>query len=63
MRNIAPHAIIAIISGHLPGDIPPETEECTDVVLNKPCSVKTLSTLMNSAAIICREMETVNGST
>ena len=59
MCNMAPHADITIISGHIPGDIPPETEECAAVVLNKPCSVKTLSTLMYSAATICAEMETI----
>lgn len=59
IRNMSSHAIIAIISGHLPDDIPPETNECADVVIRKPCSVQTLSTLMNSSANIHAEMEII----
>ena len=56
IRNMSPHAIIAVISGHLPGDIPPDTNECADVVIKKPVSVETLSSLMNSAANIHAEI-------
>jgi DNA-binding response OmpR family regulator len=48
LRAMCPSAIIAIISGHLPGDIEPSTAECADVMLEKPVSVKTLCTLLNN---------------
>jgi DNA-binding response OmpR family regulator len=49
IRNMCPHAIIAVTSGHLPGEIEPETAECADVMICKPVSVQTLSTLLESA--------------
>ncbi|MFT5367457.1 MAG: two-component system cell cycle response regulator [Candidatus Latescibacterota bacterium] len=59
IRNMCPHAIIAVISGHLPGEIEPETAECADVMIGKPVSVQTLSTLLESAHQIYTAMSNI----
>lgn len=59
IRNLHPHAIIAVISGHMPGNIPKETAECADVVIKKPVSVETLHRLLDSTANICKEIANI----
>jgi len=48
LRAMCPSATIAVISGHLPGDIEPSTAECADVMLEKPVSVEVLCALFNN---------------
>ena len=59
MRNMYPHAIIAIISGHLPGDINPDIADCADVVLKKPLPLEKLHALLESAARIQQEIASI----
>jgi hypothetical protein len=59
IRNLCPHAIIAVISGHLPGDVPTDVAECADLLLDKPISVEKLSQLMKSSARICEEIAVI----
>lgn len=59
IRNMCPHAIIAVISAHFPGDVPFDAAECADVMLDKPVPVKKLAQLMNSSARICEEMTVI----
>jgi len=59
IRNLCPHAIIAVISGHLPSDVPSDLAECADVMLTKPVSAGKLAQLLNSSARICEEMATI----
>ena len=59
IRNMCPHAIIAVISGHLPGDIDADVAECADVMIAKPISVGTLDTLMKNAQNIHTAMDNI----
>lgn len=59
IRNMCPHAIIAVISGHLPGDIDPEVAECADVMIAKPVSVVQLGILLENAHLIHTAMNNI----
>ena len=59
IRNMCPHAIIALISGHFPADIPEETAHCADVMLEKPVKLDVLKRLMESANSVSSELEKV----
>lgn len=59
IRNMCPHAIIAVISGHLPGDIDSEVAECADVMIAKPISVGILGTLLENAQLIHTAMDNI----
>ena len=59
LRNLCPHAIIAIVSGHIPDELPSGTVECADVVIGKPVDLDTFRRLMDAAARICATMEEV----
>ena len=39
LRNMNPHAVIAVISGFIPEQVPEEVMSCIDVLLPKPVSV------------------------
>ena len=45
LRNMCPHALIAIISGHIPDHIPSEVLDCADALMNKPIALDTLTNL------------------
>ena len=59
LRNLCPHAIIAIVSGHVPDALPSNVSEYADVVINKPVDLETLRRLMDAAARVCDTMEEV----
>ena len=59
IRNMCPHAIIALISGHFPDDIPEETAHCADVLLEKPVKLDVLSRLIESAKLVSLELDKV----
>ncbi|MBT3604272.1 MAG: response regulator [Candidatus Latescibacteria bacterium] len=59
IRNMCPHAIIAVISGHLPGDIDSEVAECADVMIAKPISNGALGTLLENAQLIHTAMNNI----
>jgi two-component system response regulator YesN len=59
LRNMCPHAIIALISGHFPDEMSEETAHCADVMLEKPVKLKVLTALMESARAISAEMDKV----
>ena len=59
VRNMCPHALIAIISGHFPVDISDEVDHCADVKIEKPIKLKDLATLIESAKIIQAELAKV----
>jgi len=52
LRNMNPHAIIALVSGYLPDDLSPEVTNCADLLLPKPVSVATFNQLLDGAARI-----------
>ena len=57
LRNMNPHAVIAVISGFIPEQIPEEVESCIDVLLPKPISVETFSELIDIASRISQMLE------
>lgn len=59
LRNMNPHAIIALVSGYLPEDISSEVANCADVMLPKPVSVATFNQLLTSAQQINQIMEQI----
>jgi CheY-like chemotaxis protein len=59
VRNMCPHAIIALISGHFPEEIPEETAHCADVMLEKPVKLEVLSELIDAAKAIRIELDKV----
>lgn len=58
LRALCPSATIAVISGHLPGDIEPSTAECADVMLEKPVTVDVLGALFNNV----KQIHTANNN-
>lgn len=52
LRNMCPHAVIAIISGFLPEEIGTEVAGCADVMIPKPINIETFNSLLDSAAQI-----------
>ena len=54
LRNMSSHAIIAVISGYIPDELPQEVLDCTDVMMSKPISMDSLVGLLKDAAEIRR---------
>ena len=59
LRNMSPHAIIAIMSGFIPDEIPDEVAACVDVLIPKPVSVDTFSRLLEGVEEIGVTMEKI----
>jgi CheY-like chemotaxis protein len=59
VRNMCPHAVIALISGQFPDDISEETAHCADVMLEKPVKLNVLTSLIESARSISSELDKV----
>ena len=49
LRNMCPHAIIAIISGFIPEEISTEVAGCADVMIPKPVNIDIFNQLLDSA--------------
>ena len=50
-------AVIAVISGFIPEDIPEEVLSCIDLLLPKPVSVETFIALLDGAQQLAETME------
>ncbi len=59
LRNMCPHAIIAVISGFIPEEISDEVAGCIDVMIPKPVSVQTFTTLLQKAQQIQGAMDEI----
>ena len=59
LRNMCPHAVIAIISGYIPEEISSEVASCVDVFLGKPVSIETFKTLLEKTEQIHQTMEEI----
>ena len=59
LRNMCPHAIIAVISGFLPEQISEEVAGCVDVMISKPVNVQTFTTLLDRAKQIHGAMDDI----
>ncbi len=55
LRNMCPHGVIAIVSGHIPDHIPKEAIECADLLIAKPIALG----LMQQLLALAQEMEGV----
>ena len=49
LRNMNPHAVIAVISGHIPEQIPDEILSCLDTILAKPVPLEIFTQLLEGA--------------
>lgn len=59
LRNMCPHAIIAVISGFIPEEMSTEVAGCVDVLIPKPVNVDTFNQLMNNADQICQALDNI----
>lgn len=56
LRNMNPHAVIAVISGHLPEQIPDEVLSCVDTMLAKPVPLEIFTQLLEGALQVSEMM-------
>jgi len=61
MRNMCPHAVIAIISGHIPQEVVEGLAGCADVLLDKPVTLDTFFELVDLASQISTCLGKVHG--
>ena len=61
LRNMCPHAIIAVVSGYIPSEVSSEVAGCVDVMIDKPVSVDTFSQLLSGADQIGQTMAQIQG--
>lgn len=59
LRNMSPHAVIAVISGFIPEKLPDEVMSCIDVLLPKPVSVEVFNALLDGASQLAETMESI----
>ena len=59
MRNMCPHAVIAIISGHIPEETIENMAGCADVVMDKPISLEKFFDLVDAATQIAANLDRV----
>jgi CheY-like chemotaxis protein len=59
LRTICPHAVIAIISGHVGEAELPDIAGCADVIMQKPVSLERFTTLLHSVRHIVSHMQTI----
>ena len=54
-----PHAVISVISGHLPGELSSEIAGGVDVMIEKPVSIMTFSQFLETSGQICDAMDKI----
>jgi CheY-like chemotaxis protein len=59
IRNMCPHAIIAVISGHIPDDFTQEMAGCADLLMHKPVNLGNFNKLMDAALLIAKTLDDV----
>lgn len=59
IRNMCPHAIIAIISGHVPDDFTTEMAGCADLVMHKPINLAHFNRLLEGAKRIAETISDI----
>lgn len=59
LRNMCPHAIIAIISGYIPEKISTEVASCADVMIPKPLDVDVFIQLLEGIERISQNIEQI----
>ena len=61
VRDMSPHAVIAIISGYIPEGSSAGFAGCADLVLHKPVQLGVLNRLLDVAERISQAMDEVRG--
>ncbi|MDA0710779.1 MAG: response regulator [bacterium] len=56
IRNMCPHAIIAVISGHVPDDFSSEMAGCADLIMHKPINLVSFNKLIEGALNIAQTL-------
>ena len=59
IRNMCPHAIIAVISGHIPDDFTNEMAGCVDLLMHKPVNLVNFNKLMDGALKISETLDSI----
>ncbi len=59
IRNMCPHAIIAVISGHIPDDFTNEMAGCADLLMHKPVNLVNFNKLMDGALKIAETLDSI----
>jgi CheY-like chemotaxis protein len=59
LRNLCPHAVIAVISGHIPEETTEHLATCADVLIDKPIALESFYRLLDGAARIGEVMEEI----
>ena len=54
LRDMCSHALIVVVSGFIPDDVPSEALACIDLLLSKPIGVAVLGQLLAGAAEMCQ---------
>jgi DNA-binding response OmpR family regulator len=57
LRNMNPHAVIAVISAHIPDEISAEINSCVDVMLSKPVDMNKFLHLFKCANQVKQGLE------
>ena len=61
LRTMCPHAVIAVISGHIPDEGSMDLAGCADVVFGKPVDLAKFTRLLDGAELIHNTMEEIRG--
>ena len=56
VRDMSPHAVIAVISGYIPTEAGVDFAGCADLVLRKPVDLAVFNRVLDSAATISKTM-------
>jgi CheY-like chemotaxis protein len=59
IRNMCPHAIIAVISGHIPDDFTNELAGCADLLMHKPVNLVNFNKLIDGALKIAETLDNI----
>jgi len=59
IRDMCPHAVIAIVSGHLPKDPAADLDGCADVWISKPVSLERFHRLLEITSRIYKSMQEI----
>lgn len=59
IRNMCPHAIIAVISGHIPDDFTQEMAGCADLLMHKPVNLMSFNKLIDGALQISKTLDDI----
>ena len=59
LRNLHPHTIIAIITGHVPDDISPDVSWCADVFMSKPIDFIAFHKLLDCSSLMAHTLKEI----